>query len=129
MTRAAADESLVVARLTAFGLDAADSVATSAGGFGLAARSFAQVREPGRPIDQAEPSEGSRGEGWKTEASEVASLASREVRPPGRPGVLTLEVEAVLTASPSMVDGGRPFQTLEGLPVLVVEAEASGQVV
>lgn len=54
-----------------------------------------------------------------------ACLASRAVAT--RPGVLTLDAEAVVTASPSMVDGGRPFQTLEGLAVLV-GGEASDQV-
>jgi hypothetical protein len=70
-------------------------------------------------MDQADPSCGSSGEGVNTGAFAAMSLASRELRP--LLGVLTLEVEAVVTASPSMVDGGRPFQRLEGLPWLGIE--------
>lgn len=105
--------SLVVLRFTALGLDAADSVMISEV-FDLVARSLPQVRDPGRPMDQAEPSCGKSGEGVKMAALEVASLASRAVAL--RPGVVTFEAEAVVTASPSMVDGGRTFQTLDGLP-------------
>lgn len=119
MVFAPAGESLMVARLTALGLEAAESEIRSAGD-GLVARSLAQVRDPGRGIDQADPSWGSRGEGVKTGAFAVTSLASRALGT--RLGVLTLEVEAVVTASPSIVEGGRPFQTLEGLLFLVTEA-------
>lgn len=48
------------------------------------------------------------------------SLESRALGP--RLGVLTLEADAVVTASPSMVEGGRPFQTLEGLALLLTGA-------
>lgn len=119
-----ADRSVETTRLTALGLEEADSEMSSAG-VGLVARSVAQVREPGRGTDQADPSCGSSGDGVKTDALDATSLASRTLGP--RPGVLTLDAEAVVTASPSMVEGGRPFHTLEGLPLLA--AEASGHAV
>lgn len=114
-----------MARLVALGLEAGESVTSSVGGGGLAERSLAHVSETGRPIDHAEPSCGSRGEGVKMGALTDTSLASSAVG--ARPGVLTLDAEAVVTASPSIVDGGRPFQTLEGLAVLM-GGEASDHV-
>lgn len=75
-------------------------------------------------MDQAEPSWGSNGEGVKMGAVEAVSLASRVAG--ARLGVLTFEAEAVVTASPSMVDGGLAFHALEGLPQAAA-AEASDQ--
>lgn len=110
-------------RLVALGLVVADSAISSAGG-GLQERSFAHVRDTGFPMDQAEPSCGRRGEGVKIGAFAETSLPSNALGP--RPGVVTFEAEAVVTASPSMVDGGLPLQRLEGLAVLLME-EASDQ--
>lgn len=114
--------SLRATRLTAFGLEEADSLMRSVGG-SLVVRSLAQVNEPGGWIDHAEPSCGSRGEGVKTGALADTSLASRAVGP--RLGVLTFDVEAVVTASASSVEGARPFHTLDGLPVLADQADWS----
>ena len=106
----------------AFGLEEADSLMRSVGG-GLVVRSLAQVNEPGGWIDHAEPSCGSRGEGVKTGALADTSLASRAVG--ARLGVQTFDVEAVVTASASSVEGARPFDTLDGLPVLADQTDWS----